>query len=79
MRSKLVVTAAAALSLGLMAAPASAAGHAPGKAIKDACHYSFGQLVSAGKSSGDAAHGNYAGGANAFADPYVLMVHGCGH
>jgi hypothetical protein len=44
----------------LLAIPATASA-APGQDIKDACGASFGQLVSAGKSSGDAAHQNYAG------------------
>lgn len=61
----------------LLAIPATASA-APGKDIKDACGASFGQLVSAGKSSGDAAHQNYAGGANAFSDPAILAAHGCG-
>jgi hypothetical protein len=61
----------------LLAIPATASA-APGQGIKDACGASFGQLVSAGKSSGDAAHQNYAGGANAFSDPAILAAHGCG-
>jgi hypothetical protein len=61
----------------LLAIPATASA-APGPDIKDACGASFGQLVSAGKSSGDAAHQNYAGGANAFSDPAILAAHGCG-
>jgi hypothetical protein len=61
----------------LLAIPATASA-APGQDIKDTCGASFGQLVSAGKSSGDAAHQNYAGGANAFSDPAILAAHGCG-
>jgi hypothetical protein len=61
----------------LLAIPATASA-APGQDIKDACGASFGQLVSAGKSSGDAAHQNYAGGANAFSNPAILAAHGCG-
>jgi hypothetical protein len=61
----------------LLAIPATASA-APGQDVKDACGASFGQLVSAGKSSGDAAHQNYAGGANAFSDPAILAAHGCG-
>jgi hypothetical protein len=61
----------------LLAIPATASA-APGQDIKDACGASFGQLVSAGKSSGDAAHQNYAGGANAFSDSAILAAHGCG-
>ncbi len=77
MRSKLVVTAAAVLSLGLMAAPASAAGHAgPGQMIKEECGVSFGQLIGPAKASGESAHGNYAGGAKAFT--MFLTAHGCG-
>ncbi len=72
---KAIVAAAAAVVLVVGAPSAAMAG--PGKDIKDACGVSFGQLVSAGKSSGDAAHGNYAGGAKAFSDPAVLAVHGC--
>ena len=50
---------------------------APGTDIKGACGASFGQLISAAKSGGTAAHGNYAGGAAAFADPAILAAHGC--
>jgi hypothetical protein len=64
-------------AVALLAIPATASA-APGQDIKDACGASFGQLVSAGKSSGDAAHQNYAGGANAFSDPAILAAHGCG-
>ena len=67
----LVISAAA-----LIAVPATASA-APGQDIKEACGVSFGQLVSAGKSSGDAAHYNYAGGANAFSNPAILAAHGC--
>lgn len=71
-RIAFVISAAA-----LIAIPATASA-APGQDIKAACGVSFGQLVSAGKSSGDAAHQNYAGGANAFSDPAILAAHGCG-
>ena len=70
-------TAVAFSAAALLAIPATASA-APGQDIKDACGASFGQLVSAGKSSGDAAHQNYAGGANAFSDPAILAAHGCG-
>ena len=70
---KRIATAVAATLLVLPAA----AGAAPGQDIKAACGASFGQLVSAGKSSGAAAHANYAGGANAFSDPAILAAHGC--
>jgi hypothetical protein len=33
--------------------------------------------VSSAKSSGTSAHWNYAGGANAFANPAILAAHGC--
>jgi hypothetical protein len=69
---------AVALSAAALLAMPAAASAAPGQDIKDACGASFGQLVSAGKSSGDAAHQNYAGGANAFSDPAILAAHGCG-
>ena len=50
---------------------------APGRDIKAACGASFGQLISAAKSTGSAFHNNYAGGAAAFSDPAILAVHGC--
>ena len=50
---------------------------APGQDIKAACGASFGQLISAAKSTGTAVHSNYAGGANAFSDPAILAAHGC--
>lgn len=68
-----------ALAIGaaaLLAIPATASA-APGQDIKAACNASFGQLVSAGKSGGDATHGNYAGGAKAFSAPAILHAHGC--
>jgi hypothetical protein len=68
--------AAVACSAALLALPA-AAGAAPGQDIKAACGLSFGQLISGAKSSGTAAHSNYAGGANAFSDPAILAAHGC--
>lgn len=54
-----------------------AASAAPGTDIKAACGASFGQLISAAKSTGTAFHSNYAGGAAAFADPAILAAHGC--
>lgn len=51
---------------------------APGKDIQEACGVSFGQLVAGGKSSGDAVHQNYMGGAKAFSNPMILAAHGCG-
>ena len=68
---------AAICTMALFALPA-AAGAAPGQDIKTACGgASFGQLVSGAKSSGTAAHSNYAGGANAFSNPAILAAHGC--
>ena len=67
--------AVVAVSLTIGAAvPASAA---PGADIKNACGASFGQLISGARSTGTAVHGNYAGGAAAFADPAILAAHGC--
>lgn len=67
--------ALAAVSLTIGAAiPANAA---PGTGIKNACGASFGQLISGARSTGTAVHGNYAGGAAAFADPVILAAHGC--
>ncbi len=75
MRRRLVAMLAA---MALVVALPGAAMAGPGKDIKAACGgASFGQLVSAGKSSGEAVHGNYKGGAKAFSDPVVLAVHGC--
>ena len=68
--------AAAVCTAALLSLPA-AAGAAPGQDIKASCGVSFGQLISAAKSSGTAAHSNYAGGANAFSDPAILAAHGC--
>ena len=73
MRKRIVATACSAALLLLP----TAAGAAPGHDIKAACGLSFGQLISAAKSSGSAAHSNYAGGANAFSDPAILAAHGC--
>jgi hypothetical protein len=74
MKKRLVVaTASALLMLGL----AGTAQAAPGRDIREACGTSFGALVSSAKSSGTSAHGNYAGGAAAFADPAILVAHGC--
>jgi uncharacterized membrane protein len=69
--------AAAVCTAALLALPA-AAGAAPGQDIKAACGLSFGQLISAAKSSGTAVHSNYAGGAHAFSNPAILAAHGCG-
>ena len=74
MRKRIAV---AICSTALLALPASA-GAAPGQDIKAACGLSFGQLISGAKSSGTAAHSNYAGGAHAFSDPAILAAHGCG-
>ena len=74
MKKKFVVALASAL---LMLGLAGTAQAAPGHDIKEACGASFGALVSSAKSSGTAAHGNYAGGAAAFADPAILAAHGC--
>jgi hypothetical protein len=68
--------AATVVATALLALP-TAAGAAPGQDIKEACGGSFGQLISAAKSSGTAAHSNYAGGAHAFSDPAILAAHGC--
>jgi hypothetical protein len=67
--------AVVAVSLTIGAAvPATAA---PGADIKNACGASFGHLVSGARSTGTAVHGNYAGGAAAFANPAILAAHGC--
>jgi hypothetical protein len=63
-------------SVSILALPAAAKA-APGQDIETACGLSFGRLISATKSSGTAAHSNYAGGANAFSDPAILAAHGC--
>jgi hypothetical protein len=73
MRKRIVAMAAA---VSLLALPL-AAGAAPGQDIKAACGASFGQLISAAKSTGTTVHSNYAGGANAFSDPAILAAHGC--
>ena len=73
MRKRIVAIAAA---VSLLALP-PAAGAAPGQDIKAACGASFGQLISAAKSTGTTVHSNYAGGANAFSDPAILAAHGC--
>jgi len=65
--------AVVSMTIGV-AVPASAA---PGSDIKNACGASFGQLISSARSTGTAVHGNYAGGAAAFADPAILAAHGC--
>jgi hypothetical protein len=73
MRKRIAV---AICSAAILALPV-AANAAPGQDIKTACGLSFGQLISAAKSTGTAAHSNYAGGANAFSDPAILAAHGC--
>ena len=73
MRVKL---AAVICSAAILALP-TAAGAAPGQDIKAACGVTFGELISAAKSSGTAAHSSYAGGANAFSNPAILAAHGC--
>ena len=74
MKKRLILTiASAVLMLGLT----GTAQAAPGADIKAACGASFGALVSSAKSAGTSAHGNYAGGANAFANPAILAAHGC--
>ncbi|HSI79726.1 MAG TPA: hypothetical protein VK919_03655 [Solirubrobacterales bacterium] len=75
-KSIAVIAAAAAIAIAPSGAVA-ASGTAPGATIKEACGVSFGQLVSSGKSSGNAAHRNYAGGAKAFSAAPVLAAHGC--
>ena len=74
MKKRLILTiASAVLMLGLT----GTAQAAPGADIKAACGASFGALVSSAKSAGTSAHGNYAGGANAFSNPAILAAHGC--
>jgi hypothetical protein len=75
MKKRLVVLAASVLMTTM--ALGGTASAAPGADIRDACGASFGTLVSAARSTGTAAHGNYAGGAAAFAQPAVLAAHGC--
>lgn len=68
------------ISLTIVAASLASTGTAsaaPGRDIKAACGASFGQLIAAATSTGSAFHGNYAGGAAAFADPAILAAHGC--
>jgi hypothetical protein len=69
----LIAISSAILTVGLP----GAAQAAPGADVKAACGASFGALVSSARSSGSAAHGSYAGGAAAFADPAILAAHGC--
>jgi len=73
MRKRIIAAAVAASCLALP----TAAGAAPGQDIEAACGANFGQLISAAKSGGTAAHSNYAGGANAFSNPAILAAHGC--
>ncbi|HSL14663.1 MAG TPA: hypothetical protein VK962_00170 [Actinomycetota bacterium] len=69
----LVLAATAALTMTL----GGAASAAPGAEISQACGTSFGGLVSGAKATGTSTHGNYAGGAAAFAHPATLAAHGC--
>ena len=73
MKRALVAATIVAASLGV----AGTASAVPGTDIKNACGATFGQLISGAKSTGTAVHGNYAGGAAAFADPAILAAHGC--
>ena len=68
----------AAIAAAALAIAPGAAIAAPGADIQSACGASYGALISGAKSSGTAAHSNYAGGANAFSDPAILAAHGCG-
>ncbi|HEX5938404.1 MAG TPA: hypothetical protein VFZ75_12085 [Actinomycetota bacterium] len=74
MKKRVIVTVASAM---LMLGLTGTAQAAPGADIRDACGASFGALVSSARSSGTAAHGSYAGGANAFSNPAILAAHGC--
>lgn len=76
---KRIIATLAVTSLTAVAPATALAGksHAPGHKIKSACGVSFGQLVSAGKSTGTAFHRNYAGGAKAFSADAILAAHGC--
>jgi hypothetical protein len=74
MKKRLIVTVASAM---LMLGLTGVAQAAPGADIKDACGVSFGALVSSARTAGTSAHGNYAGGANAFSNPAILAAHGC--
>ena len=74
MKKRMIVMVASALMVVGLAGTASAA---PGADIKDACGTSFGTLISGARSTGTAAHGNYAGGAAAFSNPAILAAHGC--
>ena len=73
MKRTLIALTIVAASLGVTATASAA----PGTDIKAACGASFGQLISAARSTGTAVHQNYAGGAAAFADPTILAAHGC--
>jgi len=74
MKKRMIVMVASAMMVVGLAGTASAA---PGADIKDACGASFGTLISEARSTGTAAHGNYAGGAAAFSNPAILAAHGC--
>jgi hypothetical protein len=67
---------ALAVVVGCLGVTTSASA-APGTDIKSACGATFGQLISAARSTGTAVHSNYAGGAHAFADSAILVAHGC--
>ena len=69
----LVLAATTALTMPLGGATSAA----PGAEISRACGMSFGGLVSGAKATGASTHGNYAGGAAAFAHPAILAAHGC--
>ena len=73
---RLVTTFALAATMVFGMGSVALAGPGYGKAIQDACGASMGQLIGEAKSSGTAAHPNYAGGAKALAA--VAAAHGCG-
>jgi hypothetical protein len=73
MKRTLIALTIVAGSLGMM----ETASATPGTDIRAACGATFGQLISGAKSTGTAVHGNYAGGAAAFADHVILVAHGC--
>ena len=73
MKKFVTAVAVAGSALALSAAPAAAGN---GSTFNTACGKTFGQLISAAKSTGSSAHRNYAGGVQSIVNnPEVLAIH----
>jgi hypothetical protein len=70
------LVAAATLAAATVAVGAGSASAGNGSTFNGACGKTFGQLISAAKSTGTATHPNYAGGVQAIVNnPEALAIH----